>query len=351
MKRLALISIAFVFLTSAVAVSAEPQGEADLVLNLFLPQCAGGNLKSEPFGGKLPSGMTAEILSYDSEDHACQFDSVRVKTGDGRYWVGNPWPIAGLSGTPAERIKNLAWNALQRSVVVEPGATEFGMQKVRLYQVTEAGRIPSDGVVDPAGTMFFPGDFARNAAELKAKIDARLAPVIAASPSRGPKDAKVTIIEFSDFQCPSCMKASEFFEPFFEKHADSIRHIRVDMPIVSSHPWAFSAALIGRAIWRQNPELFWKYKLAVYKSQSDLSAFTIDQFGRGFAEDNGLDMRRFDADVMSDELRKQLLETLGVTFTIQIAATPTYSVNGTYVATGADGSYLKAYVEKLLAAQ
>jgi protein-disulfide isomerase len=168
---------------------------------------------------------------------------------------------------------------------------------------------------------------------------------------RGPKDAPVTIVEFSDFQCPSCRMASEKFEPFFEKNAERVRHIRIDMPIVSSHPWAYSASAIGRAIWRQNPEVFWKYKKATYASQSDLNAFTIDQFGRGFAEDNGLDMKRFDEDVVSEPLRKEILDGLGTAFTIQVAATPTYIVNGTIVAFGADGGNLIAHVEKLLAAK
>ena len=225
------------------------------------------------------------------------------------------------------------------------------MQKLRVSQVTEAGRVPVDGVVDAAGTVYFPGEFAKNAAEMRTKLDARLAPVVSAAPARGPKDAPVTIIEFSDFQCPSCRKASEQFEPFAEKNADRIRYVRIDMPIVTSHPWAYSAAATGRAIWRQNPDLFWSYKKAVYASQSDLSAFTIDQFGRGFAEDNGLDMKRFDADVVSDSLRKEILDGLGTAFTIQVGATPTYLVNGKNVAFGTDGTNLKAHVEKLLASR
>lgn len=348
MKRLGLILI---LLALAVTVSAQTKSEADLVLDLFLPQCASMKLKTEPFTGKVPPGMTAEILSIESEDQSCHFDGVRVKTGDGRHWVGNPWPIAGMTGTPAEKIRNIAWDALQLNVVVETGATEFGLQRVRVAQVTEAGRIPVEGLVDPAGTMYFPGDFAKNAAEMKTKLDARLAPIVAVSPARGPKDAPVTVVEFSDFQCPSCRKASEQFEPFLEKHADRIRYVRIDMPIVSSHPWAYSAAAIGRAIWRQNPDAFWKYKKAVYASQSDLNAFMIDQFGRGFAEDNGLDMKRFDADVVSDPLRKEILDALGTAFTIQIGATPTFIVNGKNVAFGTEGQNLKSHLETLLAAK
>ncbi|MGK2856829.1 MAG: DsbA family protein [Thermoanaerobaculia bacterium] len=346
MKRLALLSILIALTSTA---SAQARSEADLVLDLFMPQCAAPQVTKEPFTGKLPAGMTGEVLSVDSEDHSCHFDGVRITTADGRHWVGSPWPLSSMTGKPEEKIRQIAWNALQLSVVVEPGPVEFGLQRVRVNHVTEAGRIPVDGLVDPAGTMFFPGDFAKNAQEMKSKLDARLAKVVASSPARGPEGAPVTIVEFSDFQCPSCSRASEQFEPFFAKHADRIRYVRIDMPIVSSHPWAFAASAIGRAIWRQNPDAFWKYKQAVYANQSDLSAFTIDQFGRGFAEDNGLDMKKFDSDIASESVRKDLLDALGTAFTNQIAATPTFIVNGKNVSFGVDGEYLKSHVESLLA--
>ncbi|MBI2214236.1 MAG: thioredoxin domain-containing protein [Acidobacteria bacterium] len=345
MKRFALASVIIALTASA---SAQATAASDPVLDLFLPNCAESKLTSESFGGKLPGGMTGEIFSLESSDPSCHFGSVRVKTGDGRTWVGNPWPLYNQSGTPVEKIKALAWSALQLSVVIEPGATEGALQKLRVSHVTESGRIPVDGVVDTAGTMFFPGDFAKNAADMKAKIDARLAPIIAVSPTRGPKDAPVTIVEFSDFQCPSCKRGSEAFEPIFEAASGKVRHIRIDMPIIKSHPWAFPAAIIGRAIWRQNPDVFWKYKKTVYEGQADLNAFEIDRFGRNFAEDHGLDLKRYDADVASEDIQKEILAGLGTAFTMQVAATPTYFVNGTIVATGADSAHLKAYVEKLL---
>jgi len=331
--------------------TAQTPAVSDAVLDLFVPKCAESKMTSEPYTGKLPGGMTGEVISVESTDLSCHFDGVRVKSGDGRSWVGGPWPLYNQTGTPGEKIKNLAWSALQLSVVVEPGATDAGLQKVRVNHVTEAGRIPVDGLVDAAGTMFFPGDFAKSAAEMKTKRDARLAPIVALAPARGPKDAPITIVEFSDFQCPSCKRGAETFDPIFEASAGKIRHIRIDMPIISAHPWAFPAALIGRAIWHQSPEAFWKYKKTLYEGQSEMNAFQIDQFGRDFAVDHELDMKRFDADLASEDLRKEILTGLGTAFTMQVSATPTYFVNGTIVAPGPEFSFLKSYVEKLLAAK
>ena len=60
-----------------------------------------------------------------------------------------------------------------------------------------------------------------------------------------------------------------------KKYGDQVRYIRYDLPLVSMHPWAFSATMAGRAIYRQKPELFWAYKKEVYENQDKISAFTI----------------------------------------------------------------------------
>src|SRR5512133_2675363 len=122
----------------AASASAQTNAVSDPVLDLFLPKCAASTLKSEPYTGKLPGGMTGEMFTVESTDPSCHFDGIRIKTGDGRSWVGGPWPLYNQTGTPTEKIKALAWGALQLSVVVEPGATEAGMQKLRVNHVTEA---------------------------------------------------------------------------------------------------------------------------------------------------------------------------------------------------------------------
>src|SRR5205823_6630107 len=127
-----------------------------------------------------------------------------------------------------------------------------------------------------------------------------------------------------------------------------VRYVRFDMPLISMHPWAFSAAVAGRAIYRQKPELFWTFKEQIYDNQEKLTAFTIDDFLRGFAHDHDLDMTKFDADVASAEVKNDILSGVAAAFSNDIRATPTYLVNGVAVDPGNDGKALADYVEKML---
>ena len=119
------------------------------------------------------------------------------------------------------------------------------------------------------------------------------------------------MIEFSDFECPSCQRAAGYMKPILAAHGDKVRYIRYDMPLMTIHPWAFAAAIAGRAVWHQKPDLFWKYKEQIYENQDKLSAFTIDEFARGFATDHELDMKKYDADVQSPELRAEIVNGAG----------------------------------------
>jgi protein-disulfide isomerase len=114
------------------------------------------------------------------------------------------------------------------------------------------------------------------------------------------------------------------------------------------HPWAFAAAVAGRAIYRQKPALFWEYKKQIYANQDKLNAFLIDDFARGFAQDHDLDLKKYDADVNSADLQKGIIDGAGLALSNDVRATPTYMVNGIVVDPGNDGKYLESYIAGLL---
>jgi protein-disulfide isomerase len=131
------------------------------------------------------------------------------------------------------------------------------------------------------------------------------------------------------------------------KHPDKVRYIRYDLPL-AGHPWAFPAALAGRAIYRQNPELFWQYKKNVYDNQDQLTAFMFWDWARKWAEDHDVDLKRYDADLTNADIKAEILKGAGTAFSNDVRATPTYMVNGTIVDYGEEGKALAEYVEKLL---
>jgi protein-disulfide isomerase len=225
-------------------------------------------------------------------------------------------------------------------------ATDDGLWPVTLWQVTENGRQPLYGLVDPYGRTFFFGNFKRLSGDLLAQRSKAFETLVAKSPSKG--SGPVTIVEFSDFQCPSCRRASGWVDPIVKQHEGKVRYVRFDLPL-TGHPWAFPAALAGRAIYRQKPELFWDYKKSVYENQDTLNPFTFWDWARGWAEDHELDLTKYDADLQNADLRAEIFQGAGLALSNDVRATPTYIVNGAIVDAGDDGKALAAYVDKLLA--
>lgn len=299
---------------------------------------------------KLPARFAGSLIRMESKSHACSGQMMAVVSPSGGFFLGMPWYIANEEGTTVEqKLKSFAWRNLQENVtpVIDRKPTIDGLWKVSLIQTTAAGKVSLDGEMDPEGTVFFFGHFRRMNGDMRAERLKMFEPVVATSPTRGGKDATVTIIEFSDFECPSCKYAAGYVDPIITKHGDKVRYVRYDLPL-SGHPWSFPAAMAGRAIYRQKPELFWEYKKQVYANQDKLSTFTFDDFARNFATSHDLDLKKYDADLASEEIKNDVLKGIGLAFTNDIRATPSYMVNGVLVEYGANGKGLADYVDSLL---
>lgn len=343
-----LLATALFLSPSLLAVEVDPRLAA--AVEAALPVCPEGTLRWEELPASLPPRFTGALAKVESPDGHCNTRVAAVLTPAGNFHIGMPWPIAQAEGaTIEEKLKNFAWRMKQNmTATVTRTRTVDGLFPVTLTQVTESGGMPIDGHVDPEGKMFFMGSFH----PLKSNLgDARMKAFesyLAGSPSRGATNAKVTVVEFSDFQCPSCQRAAAYVDPILAKHADAVRYVRFDLPL-SGHAWAFPAALAGRAIHAQNPDLFWEYKKQVYANQSTLNALLFPDWARNFASDNGLDLARYDAALASEATRAQLLRGAGAAFANHVRATPSYLVNGVFVDAGHDGEGLVKYVESLLA--
>ena len=313
-----------------------------------LPVCAAMTLSTTPFSRPLPQGMSGRMIYAASEGHSCDGQYLLVTTTAGNWYLGTPWFLTDTAGANVyEKLKNFTWQNMQANVtpVLDSKRSPEGLFPVTLEQMTERGKVPMKGLVDADGRVFFLGRFSAAGADPAVQRAAAFQPLIAKAPSRGAPQARLTIVEFSDFQCPSCKRTSALAESILTKHGGGLRYVRLDLPLIQSHPWAFGAALAGRAIYRQNPELFWDYKKYIYENQEQLNAFVLDDFARNFAADHDLDMAQYDADLASEELRNDILEGVGAAFSNQVRATPTFMVNGVFVSS----DQLEKYVEELVA--
>ena len=359
MKKLVLLATVCLLTTAAFAEEdksppAPALGQkAEGMIEQLMPICSDAvTTKRAGLVHALPANMTGNVIEVDSKRNPCTGQWVAVVSKEGGFWLGIPWFLDGADKTLSleERLKKFTWENMQQNydVKVDRTKTRDGLYRMTLTQTTEQGKLPMEGEIDPAGTVLFLGHFMPLNGDARGNRTKDLGSLLEKSPATGSAMPQVTVIEFSDFQCPSCKHAAEFLKPVLAAHGDKVRYIRFDMPLITIHPWAFSAAVAGRAIFRQKPEVFWAFKEHIYENQDKLNAFTIDDFVRGFAQDHDLDLKKFDADVASPELRAEILRGLGTAFINDVRATPTYLVNGVNVDPGIDGKALANYIDKVL---
>lgn len=347
-----LLFSALALLVCAPLFAAEVDPKLDRAVREALPVCKDATVTYGDLTVKMPARFSGKLVRVESasHNHACEAQLAAVISPAGNLFLGSPWPIADEEGkTLEEKLQKFVWRNMQENVtvVVDKNRTVDGLFKITLLQTTENGKMPMDGYVDEDLRVFFFGSFKPLNGDMRAARFKAYEPFLAGQPSKGAASAKVTVVEFSDFQCPSCKRAANYLDPILAKHGDKVRYIRYDLPL-SGHAWAFPAALAGRAIHRQNPELFWEYKKQVYENQSSMNAFTFWDWARGFAEDHDLDLAKYDADLSSQELKDQILRGAGAAFVNDVRATPSYLVNGAMVDAGEEGKLLAEYVEQLL---
>jgi len=343
-NRSILLTLSLILCAPLFAIDIDPK--LDQAIRAGLPVCSvDAKVSYDTAPLPLPQGFKGVTVKVESQRPTCAGQFMAITSPSGGFFLGSPWPIANGEGTTVEeKLRSFTARNMREAmdVKVERTANEDGLWPVTLYQTTEAGKLPFSGFVDPQARIFFFGTFRRgDAAAHRAKSFDTWA---AGSPSKG--NGAITVLEFSDFQCPSCKYASGYGEALLAKHGDKVRYVRYDLPL-SGHAWAFPAALVGRAIYRQKPEAFWDYKKTVYASQESLNAFTFWDWARNWAEDHELDLAKYDADLNDAALKAQILNAAGYALSNDVRATPTYIVNGVVVDAGDEGKALLAYVDQL----
>jgi protein-disulfide isomerase len=169
------------------------------------------------------------------------------------------------------------------------------------------------------------------------------------NPSKGPADAKVTLVEFSDFECPHCRELYEVLKTV-EARYPQVRIVYKDFPLTSIHPWAQTAALGGRCAYDQSPEAFWKVHDAIFDNQDLLSTENVWDKLVEFATQAGLNADTFKACLSSPDAEKAVDANRADGVALDVGSTPTIYVNGRPLV-GGDVETLDRFIDFELAAK
>ena len=135
-------------------------------------------------------------------------------------------------------------------------------------------------------------------------------------------DAKVTVVEFSDFQCPACKAAEPVVVEILNKYKDKIRFVYRNYPL-PSHEFGQIAAQAAEAAALQNK--FWEYHDKLFEKSPDLKKENL----LTIAKDLGLDLDKFTKDLDSDAVKQKVADDQADGNRAGVTATPTFFINGT----------------------
>ncbi|MGC2661942.1 MAG: DsbA family protein, partial [Bryobacteraceae bacterium] len=189
----------------------------------------------------------------------------------------------------------------------------------RLYYVSQDGQRIIRGDVWELGQNPFKGNLERLPKD---------------GPSFGPKDAKVTIVVFSDFECPYCRElAKTIRDNIPQKYPKDVRVIFEDFPLPAVHPWAHEAAEASHCIASQKPEAFWAYHDWIFENQGAIDPSNVKTKSLEFARQQGLDALQVSSCMDSHTMASVVDRSKALGQSLGVDRTPTLFINGRMIPT------------------
>jgi protein-disulfide isomerase len=188
-------------------------------------------------------------------------------------------------------------------------------------------------------------------AEIMSKLD------VAGRPVRGNKDAKVTIVNFDDFECPFCSRMHQtLVNDILKAYGDRVRVIYKDYPLAEIHPWATRAAIDANCVAAQSPDAYWDLADYFHANQREITGSgkkledqfkSVDEAAIMAAQKHKVDLAKLQSCIKAQPgqvVKDSVKEATG----LGIQATPTMFVNGDRVDGALPPAELHAIIDRAL---
>jgi protein-disulfide isomerase len=190
--------------------------------------------------------------------------------------------------------------------------TPQGQQLSRFY-VTADGEHAVVGEIIPFGAKPFD--------PVKKKLEKGIN-----GPSRGPKDAAVTIVEFGDLQCPACKAAQPAIEGLVAAEPNA-RFVFQDFPL-EMHNWAAKGAAYADCVGQASNDAFWKFVAKTYETQGDITAENADEKLTALADGAGVKGADIAACANTPVATAHVEASVALGKSVNVTSTPTVFING-----------------------
>jgi protein-disulfide isomerase len=140
--------------------------------------------------------------------------------------------------------------------------------------------------------------------------------------SQGPEHARVVVVEYGDFECPSCKVAATTPSLLMERYPSQVRFVFRHFPLEEAHPHALLAAEAAEAAGAQG--LFWQMYDVLFRNQAHLKSADLNRY----ASDLGMDMARYVAEMDDHIYLQKVREHIAGGRLSHIRSTPGFFING-----------------------
>ena len=186
--------------------------------------------------------------------------------------------------------------------------------------------------------------------DLMSKINVKGRPV------RGNASAKVTIVNFDDFQCPFCSRMhSTLFPNVIQSYGDRVKIIYKDYPLVEIHPWAMHAAIDGNCLGEQNNDAYWEFADFVHANQKEVAGksraeafLNLDKATQTQVQKHQLDQQKLQACVTKQD-ESGVRASMAEADTLGVDSTPTLFINGERLTGVMSEKELRSILDRALA--
>ncbi len=161
------------------------------------------------------------------------------------------------------------------------------------------------------------------------------------APVRGDAAAAVTIVEWSDFQCPFCVRAAPTLAQIQREYGSKVRIVFKHLPL-SIHAQAPAAHAAAEAAHRQGK--FWEMHDKIFENQRDLAPETLERYAVAL----GLDIERYKRDLESGEVKKRIDDDMQQAQDLSVTGTPAFFINGRFLSGAQPFANFKRVIDSAL---
>jgi protein-disulfide isomerase len=164
-------------------------------------------------------------------------------------------------------------------------------------------------------------------------------------PSLGNAKAPVTLVEFSDFQCPFCLRVAPTMRQIRATYGDKVRIVWKDFPLTQIHPQAFKAGEAGQCAAEQGK--FWEFHDRVFENQQAMQVDDLKRYAAGV----GVDAERFNACLDTSKHAEIVRDGVAQGTRLGVNSTPTVFINGRRVSGAQPYEVFAAIIDEELSRQ